>query len=100
MSDQDKTENKMIRDITSQERDAAIFLIGVDAAFNLRGYPSSYPRKLFNSAVKDALSIAGEVGKVTRVGQLDYPAMRSMLEVARTFGFGSVRSAPSKTSGD
>lgn len=79
------------RDVTAEERDAAIFIIGLNAAFGIRGMPSSFPRNVFNGAVEVALQIAGRVGKVNVVGSMDYPQLRSMMNVANDFGFNSVR---------
>ncbi len=82
----------LVRDVTVEEREAAIFLIGVNSAFNLRGVPSSCPKKVFFGAVEVALAIAGKVGNTKTVGLLDYPKLKSMVDLANDFGFTSVRS--------
>lgn len=91
-SDQSVVTSPIRREVTAEERDAAIFVIGLNAAFGIRGMPSSFPRRVFNGAVEVALQIAGKVGKVDVVGSMDYPRLRSMVNVANDFGFNSVRS--------
>jgi hypothetical protein len=91
-SDQSVVTSPIRREVTAEERDAAIFVIGLNAAFGMRGMPSSFPRSVFNGAVEVALAIAGKVGKTDVVGQMDYTRLRTMLNVANEFGFDSVRS--------
>lgn len=72
-----------MREPTEDEIREAAFLAGVVRAFRLRGFPSSFPRRVLFVAEDAALHILAG-GKV---GQMDEPQINTMRSTANEFGW-------------
>lgn len=74
------------RHITQHEREAAVYLLGVAAAFKIRGKPAAMPKAVFDSVIETAKDILQRPND-KELRNIEFRVVDRMVSTANDFGF-------------